>query len=232
MNSLPAAPLPEGDISPSEWSNNLHEHSALPDKIVRATGTLSFTEDFFVPGLKPDVVQANIDGLNQAAKLFQELTEEYGIRHAGFRPMVGELENGGKGAYIISDKIDGYQYHATNTDTTDKGRSQIKLVPAHQVAAEDLLNKLSTYWVKKSIGQELLSDIYSLDQYVYTDPTEEKPHGEFVLVDMDPETRTADQSLTYSWKSLQQLAKTVLGDDGEQQWEHNIDNALDQQYAA
>ena len=219
MNSLPNSPFQSGEINSSEWSPVLHEHSAHPDTLIRTHGEFGFDEE--------DPIAATTEGLRESIKLFTDLENNYGIRHAGFQPVIGQLPSGHVGAYIITDKIEGHSYRPEPSQEKSDYLESLRLNPEHIPAGIALLQSLSSYW-KDKVGNRdaMLTDIFSIDQYVY-----DQSNDKFVLVDMDPlfanETKMNDEIesqwvLTYTANKLEGLAKSLLDSHELEVWEKSM----------
>jgi hypothetical protein len=207
MNSLPSAPFKSGEIQPSEWSPVLHEHLDYKYSIIRTNIEFGLEKD--------DPVGETITGLRKSIKLYDELEKSYSIPHAGFRPIVGEINSGEIGAYILTDKIEGYGYRPPEGQEKSEFLETLRLRPEHTTAGTKLLQNLSDYWTDKVQNEhEMLTDIYSIDQYIYDQAT-----NKFVLVDMDPffvdNSQIKDASEVqamkiYTTAKLQTLAASTL----------------------
>lgn len=222
MNSRPNSPFQNGE-TPSELSNVLFEHAVQPDSLIRIHTEFGIDQD--------NPVSATYEGLRKSRELFTELESNYGIKHAGFHPVIGELPSGDTAGYIVSDKIEGYAYkNDPGQDKTDYLETLI-IQPEHIPAAIALLQSLSDYWTDKvSTGDDMLTDIFSIDQYIY-DPTTD----EFVLVDMDPyfvdksqmkDELQSQMVIGYSGHRLQELAETVLDPRDLEVWQKGMGPAL------
>lgn len=179
-------PFRELEGTPNYLSHYVYEHPSLPGKVIREVHEYNFG----LNKLSSDIVNDNLQALRAAQPLFDELTETYNIKHAGFSPLIGNsLLDGKPVGMIVSDKIDGYGYPSEVNPLSEAGEKSAPLViqNRHLGAAADLLGKLRGYLQTKTENNEgYLSDIFGLDQYIYIEPTEDAPHGEFILVDVDP----------------------------------------------
>ena len=219
MNSLPNSPFQSGEIISSELSTVLYEHAAHPDKLIRQHIEFGLEE--------ANPIEATLNGLRKSIELFNDLESNYGIAHVGFQPVIGELPSGDVAAYIVSDRIDGYGYMPAPDQEKKTYLENLTIKPEHKPAGIALLQSLSDYWTDKVANhKDMLTDIFSIDQYVY-EPTS----GEFVLVDMDPLFAETSQMkdevesqwvLTYTGNKLQTLAKALLDSHELEVWQKEM----------
>lgn len=146
---------------------------------------------------------STLEGLMQARALFQELDEKYGVKHAGFQPVVGEV-GGEVGEYIVSAKIDGLPMASPDD------------VPIPEVAyasVRELLGRLGTYLDHKSKQSEPgLTDIFRLEQYVF------KPDSQqLILVDVDPYFAEGASPMS-AVKDMEPMAGAVLSPAELEEW--------------
>lgn len=160
------------------------------------------TEFDFVGNLGVDTV---LEGLNQASKLFEELTDYYGIEHAGFMPVVGAFDTGTTGEYIVSSRIAGENCVDPNND---------KVPETQHHAARDLLGKLTIYAKsKQEAGESMLTDVFNLRQYVYV-PEKDT----MVLIDTDPYFEK-ELHCSIAFTDLRFLALQILPTEAFEEWD-------------
>lgn len=136
----------------------------------------------------------HLNGLSRARELFEELSEVYGVEHAGFYPVVGQNSANQVGGYVVSRWVDGER-------CVDPSVSEI---PSDQKgAARELLTKLSNYATSKQ-HQAMLTDIFKLGQYVYV-----PERDTLVLVDTEPLFEPEFGSV-FAYNGLQPIAEQVL----------------------
>ena len=216
-------------------SNYLYEDPADPHQLVREVREYSTQ---YNAGREIDR-GATFDQISAALRanqgLYEELESRFGIRNAGFRPSIGNSPIDGQlVGFVRSMKIDGYSYAIPKGseafEDVDERKAKITLLPEHKPAARTLLDKLTDYYVDNSLEEkDFLDDVFSLDQYMYTDPSPEQPDGEMILADTEPagyEGGEIDISVAHARKNLLGLAQKVLEQDELEQWQQKLDAAV------
>lgn len=232
MESITRAPFPNSDQPLKKMSLFLYEHPSMPNHVIREVGGYSFNQN------RQDALANTHKALVEGKKLFTDLEDTYGVKHAGFMPVVGESDKHDKtSGYIVSRKINGFAYKRPKVSNELEDRDVVaEILPEHKPAAEALLTKLSKYYVDKgNSGEAFLDDIFSIEQYIYTEPTVEQPDGEFVLVDLDPpEMGDEDSNISpvYAGRNLNNLAGSILEPTDFASWQQDIQEQLQNPIAA
>ncbi len=191
MKEWPNAPFKQTENS-KQILGHLYTHG---DLFVRSGNEFSF----FDTGILSHVL-----GLRIARELFNELSDEYGVEHAGFMPVIGRTQSGRSGEYIVSHKIDG-EVCVNPVNQT---------VPDTQIPeARVLLDKLSNYAITKhEAGDPMLVDIFKLEQYIYV-----PERDTMVLIDTDPYFESQHGG-SFAYHDMQPLARQLLDQDSYQEW--------------
>lgn len=216
-------------------SEYLYEDPADPQQLVREVREYSTQ---YNAGREIDRSVA-FDQISAALRvnqgLYDELEKRFGIPNAGFRPSIGNSPIDGQlVGFVRSTKIDGYSYAIPKGseafEDVDERKAKITLLPEHKPAARTLLDKLTDYYVDNSLEEkDFLDDIFSLDQYMYTEPTPEQPDGVMVLTDTEPagyEGGEIDISIKHARNNLTLLAQKVLEPDELDLWQQKLDAAV------
>lgn len=221
------------------------EHPKYPGKVIRSIEQAKSIHDDQEQdsgnklSAREKGIAVNELTLREGRHLFTELSDKYGVETAGFMPVLGESDiHDNSAGYVVSDKIEGYSYKKPEeTDLTRIYESGIKVLPEHKQAAVELIGKLTQYLADKvRSGESFLDDIFSLDQYVFTHPDDEHPHGKFVLVDVDPPLAEWDDSEsapkleytpTYARGTLYDMASGVFNEQEYQTWQTEADRLFD-----
>lgn len=173
--------------------------------VIRGNGEFGFGKT------KKEKRQLTQVGLVAARKLFTELEDNYGIKTAGFAPVVGHYRDSDVGAIIVSRRIDGEHYKPSEKLEGDKAK-----------AAKNLLGKLTTYLLDNHTKQvDFLTDVGSLEQYVY------KPSSkEYILADTDPYFGQGYVEEGMMLSNISSWARQILEPNEFEQWHNYAVNAI------
>lgn len=209
MENWPNAPFKQ-TAEPIHLKEDLQRHGDVVLRFRREFATHNHEADSLdgepvEPGMLPESPSSShVEGLSTLRKLYTELTDEYGIEHAGFLPVVGRADDK-IGEFVVSRWIEG-------EPAVDPTREDIPA--AHMPAARQLFDKLTHYVRSKHhSGEEMLSDIYGYDQYKFVPES-----GSLILVDVDP---YAEQEFgaEHAYKRMRTWAGQVLRGDELKAWE-------------
>lgn len=182
-----------------------------PNAYVRFNSKYAYeheTEDPQTAKLPP--LEKALVNIKEARRLFTELQDKYGIEHAGFYPAIVETKDKGIGNMVVSTDIVGWQ------------RSDEAIPPEELPAARQLFGKLTTYMIDKNrSGENQLSDIASISQYIY-----QPEKDEFVLADTDPYFDSDIETRQTFYLDLQAWGQTILSPDEFKEWQTAVPQEL------
>ncbi len=203
MDKLKNAPFNQAEVT--EIKSSLHK---IGNKIVHTTAEFGYRDPDDMSMKYDNSTRTHLEGLKRARELFAELTDVYGVSHAGFAPVVGTHDDGNTVGFVASSFVEG-------ESCVDPGVGKI---PDHQKpAAKKLLDKLTVYATDKhQKDEEALTDIFKLEQYKYVPDKDE-----MILVDTDP-LYNGEWGGIIANRDLPPIARQVLDREELNDWYQRI----------